>query len=50
MRCAEDNTSKLLLSAFAKYETDAEILNILERLDGYAGRYDNAREVIREGK
>ena len=27
-----------------------ETLNKLERLDDYAGRYNNAREVIREGK
>ena len=27
-----------------------ETLNKLERLDDYAGRYDNARTVVREGK
>lgn len=29
---------------------DAETLNALEKLDDYAGRYDRARETVREGK
>ena len=29
---------------------DEETLNKLERIDDYAGRYDKARTVVREGK